>query len=58
MKLLSYIGKYVHVTLTLNGFYYKGLVLSADEDSLTLKDKVGKVVTLRVNSIETIREVL
>ena len=56
MDLVSYIGCLVYITLN-DSFYYTGLVLNADDNSITIKDKVGKKVTLSVNSILTIREV-
>jgi len=57
MDLVSYLGCRVFITLT-NGFYYEGIVLEADETSLTLRDKTGKRVSLTKDSISTIREVI
>ena len=56
MELIIYLGKRVYLTIS-NGYYYTGLVCSADEDSLTILDKNQKRVTLRKDQIETIREV-
>lgn len=56
MDVVSYLGHRVHVTL-LNGFYYLGLVISADEKSISLIDKNGKRVSLVVEALESIREV-
>jgi len=56
MDLVSYLHSKVYITLS-NGFYYEGIVLSADEGSLTLKDKTGRRVSLTKDSISTIREV-
>jgi small nuclear ribonucleoprotein (snRNP)-like protein len=56
MDLVNYLQKSVHITLT-NEFYYTGKVIEADENSLTLIDKKGKMVSLSKNSIATIREV-
>lgn len=56
MDLVIYLDKKVHITLE-NGYYYYGKVLDADENSLTLRDKTGKIVSLRKEIIVTIREV-
>ena len=57
MDLIKYVGKFVRVDLT-NGFYYEGKVLSADDDSLEIKDKNDKFVDISKVSILFIREVL
>jgi len=56
MDLLSYVGKRVKVELT-NNFLYEGSVLNADSDSLTIRDKFGKIVSFSLKSILFIREV-
>jgi len=56
MEVGNYLGKYVKVDLE-NGFYYSGLVTNVDEDSLTIKDKTGKNVTILIKIITFIREV-
>ena len=56
MDLLNYIGKRVKIELK-NNFLYEGDVLTADEDSLTIKDKFGKIVCFSLDSILFIREV-
>lgn len=56
MELSKYVGKVVRIDLT-NGFYYQGKVLSADTNSLEIRDKKGCLVTLSINSIAFIREV-
>jgi len=56
MNLLIYLNRIVYINL-LNGYYYRGLVTSADEGSITLRDKNGKLVSLKVESIERITEV-
>ena len=56
MDLVNYIGKRVKMELT-NGFLYEGDVLSADEDSITIKDKFAKIVCFSLQSILFIREV-
>ncbi len=56
MNLISYLDRRVHVVLT-NDFYYVGLVLDADESSLTLKDKNGNLVSLKKEVITSIVEV-
>jgi hypothetical protein len=55
MDLVNYLGLKVHITLV-NEYYYSGVVIEADELSLTLIDKRGKKVSLSKNSIATIRE--
>lgn len=55
MNLLTYLGKEVKLEL-LNGFLYEGLVLDADVNSLTIKDKFGHSVTFSIKSILFIRE--
>ena len=56
MELQSYMGLRVHVELT-NKFYYTGLVISADEDSLTIRDKFNKLVSIKISSIFSIKEI-
>ena len=55
MDLLQYVGKQVKVDLV-NNYFYQGVVLKADLDSLDLKDLKGNVVTLSTKSILYIRE--
>ena len=55
MDLSKYFGKYVRVDL-INGFYYLGLVQNADKDSIELKDKNNKLVSVRQEAISFIRE--
>jgi len=56
MNLVKYVDRYVRIDLT-NGFYYQGLVLSVDGDSLELKDKNGNLVTVSATMVNFIREV-
>lgn len=56
MDLSKYVNRLVRIDLT-NGFYYLGFVIEADEDSISLKDKNGQLVSLSKNSILFIREV-
>ena len=56
MDLVIYLNCKVYVTLN-NSYYYEGVVLEADADSLTILDKRGKRVSLTKNAILTIREV-
>jgi len=56
MELRKYIRKYVKVDI-LNGFYYEGEVISADDDSISLIDKFGKQIDIAINQIAFIREV-
>jgi len=56
MDLINYIGLKVKVILT-NNYYYVGNVLSADENSIDLKDIKGQLVSLSKESILSIQEV-
>jgi hypothetical protein len=56
MELSAYLGKRVKIDLT-NSYFYEGIVLNVDEDSLELRDKNNHLVTLSINSILYIREV-
>ncbi len=51
-----YLEKRVKVDLT-NGFFYEGIVIGYDSDSLTLRDRNNKIVSISINSISFIREV-
>ena len=56
MELSKYLDRYVKVDLV-NGFYYEGVVSSTDENSIEIKDKFGKLITVSSDSISFIREV-
>jgi len=56
MDLNNYLKKKVRIELS-NGYYYKGIVLSFDDDFLTIKDKFGKFVDVSIKSIALIVEV-
>ncbi len=56
MDLNNYIGRKIKLVLK-NNYYYVGLVISADENSLDLKDVKGQFVSLSKDSILTIQEV-
>lgn len=56
MDLVSYIGKIIKIEL-FNKFLYEGLVLDADESSLTIKDIKGNRVSISKQSIVFLREV-
>ena len=56
MDLVKYVGLKVKILLS-NEYYYVGVVLSADENSLDLKDIKGNLVSLSRDSILTIQEV-
>ena len=45
MDVNNYLEKYVKIDLS-NGFYYEGLVIVIDDDSITLKDKFDKIVII------------
>ena len=55
MDLIKYVGKSVRIDLT-NGFYYKGIVLSCDNNSIELRDMKGNRVSLKEEAILYIRE--
>lgn len=56
MDLTNYIGFKVKIILT-NNYYYVGVVLSADDESIDLKDFKGHLVSLNKRSILSIQEV-
>ena len=56
MDLNNYIGRKIKLVLK-NNYYYVGLVISADENSLDLKDVKGQFVSLSKDSIFSIQEV-
>jgi len=56
MDLINYIGLKVKILLT-NQYYYIGYVLSADSESLDLKDIKGQFVSLKKELISSIQEV-
>lgn len=56
MELVIYLGKKVYISLK-NSYYYEGFVLDADKESITLKDKFGKIVSLSKDFILSVREV-
>lgn len=56
MDLVSYKGSKIHV-VCLDGFFYIGLCVDADDESLTLIDKKQKRVSLSKNCISAIKEV-
>lgn len=57
MDLVQYVGKLVKIDLV-NNYFYQGVVLKADSDSLDLKDLRGNIVTLTSKSILYIREIV
>ena len=56
MNLINYTGLKVKIILN-NEYYYVGLVLAADENSLDLKDIKGHLVSVSKDSISSIQEV-
>ena len=56
MDVSKYLEKYVKVDLT-NGFYYEGLVIGIDSNSISIKDKTDKFVDISIDSISFIREI-
>jgi hypothetical protein len=57
MDLTKYIGFKVKILLKSNNYYYIGIVLDADENSMDIKDIKGQLVSLDKDSILTIQEV-
>lgn len=57
MNLVIYLGKRVHVVLLDKNYYYIGQVIGADSDSLTIRDKLGKLVSISKLNIASIKEV-
>lgn len=56
MELIKYIGRKVKIFL-INQYYYVGIVLNADENSLDIKDIKGNFVSLNKVAIQTIQEI-
>jgi small nuclear ribonucleoprotein (snRNP)-like protein len=56
MLLINYINSKVKIILK-NQYYYIGDVLSADENSLDLRDFKGHLVSIDKESISSIQEV-
>ncbi len=56
MDLSSYLNKRVQIILS-NGYTYIGLVIEADQNSLTIIDKNNSKVSLKEVSIDLIKEV-
>lgn len=56
MELSRYVNKKVKVELP-NNYFYEGRILKEDGDSIQLRDREGKVVTISKKSILFIREV-
>jgi hypothetical protein len=56
MELSKYILKKVRIEL-INGHFYEGYVLNADKNSIEIKDRNGKQVSLTKQAILYIREV-
>ena len=56
MELINYIGRKVKIILT-NDYYYIGIVIGADGNSLDLKDIKNQLVSVTKDSIVTIQEI-
>ncbi len=56
MDLIKYIGKKVRVDLA-NGFFYEGMVINCDDDSIEIRDRNNNLVTLKNSVITFVREV-
>ena len=55
MDLSLFLKKRVVINLLI-GWVYHGIVLDAEKDSLTLRDKKGELVYLNKEAIQSIRE--
>ena len=55
MELTTYLNSRVHI-ICFDGFYYKGKVIDADADSITIIDLTNQKVSLSKNTIESIKE--
>jgi small nuclear ribonucleoprotein (snRNP)-like protein len=55
MDLVSYLDKRVHIVL-LDGYFYIGKVVEADENSLCLIDKNNRRVSINKSNISLIKE--
>lgn len=55
MELNEYVGKVVKIDLK-NGFYYKGKVISCDDNSILLTDKHGNKINIAEEQITLIKE--
>ena len=56
MELVNYISSLVHIELS-NGFYYRGRVVEADNNSITIIDLKEKRVSISKDNIMTIKEI-
>lgn len=56
MDLTTYLNKKVQIVLN-NTFTYIGIVISVDNNSLTIIDKTNSRVCLKENTIDFIKEV-
>lgn len=58
MDFRKYVGRFVKVDLINSNIYYRGLVLEdTTETCLELRDKNGRFVSLKEDSILNIREI-
>lgn len=56
MDLSKYLSKKVRIDLV-NNYFYEGTVLNIDDDSLELKDRTNKLVSIKFTMISFIREI-
>jgi len=55
MELSKYINKKIRVDLN-NGYFYEGIVKSADDNSITILDRNNKIVEIKETAIAFVRE--
>jgi len=56
MEVSEWVSKYVKID-TSSGYYYKGTILSCDDNSLTLRDIHNDLIILKLNIITCMRSV-
>jgi small nuclear ribonucleoprotein (snRNP)-like protein len=56
MNISEWVSKCVKID-SKSGYYYKGKIISIDDDSILLKDFKGNNVMLKLNNIMLIKEV-
>jgi len=52
----TFIGKKIRLILT-NNFHFSGMVLDCNDDTLTLKDKFNKNVSIKLSEIMIFSEI-
>jgi ribosome maturation factor RimP len=50
-------GSKVKIDLNNSNYYYEGMVIEVDNNSICIQDKKNKIVTIKEDSISFIREI-